>query len=136
MYETFEHTADLGVRIRASDLNKLFAEAGRALFAIIVEDLATVEPRRRLEIQLQSDDLEYLFFDWLRELLYQSDSEHLLLSRFQVSVTGTSLIATVWGEPIDPARHALVHEVKAITYHGLQVHQTREGWLAEVIVDI
>ncbi len=46
------------------------------------------------------------------------------------------LEAAAWGEPMDPSRHELNHEVKAITYHGLKVEQTADGWLAEVIVDI
>ena len=41
-----------------------------------------------------------------------------------------------YGEPYDPARHVLAHEVKAITYHELKVEKTADGWLAEVIVDI
>ena len=42
----------------------------------------------------------------------------------------------IWGEPMDAARHTLLHEVKAITHHGLRVEPTEDGWLAEVIVDI
>ena len=136
MYETFEHTADLGLRARAADLDTLFAEAAQALFAAIVEDLATVQPRQRLEVSLTADDREYLLFDWLKELLYHFDGEHLVLGRFEVHVRDTSLTAAAWGEPLDPSRHVLSHEVKAITYHGLRVEQTADGWLAEVIVDI
>jgi SHS2 domain-containing protein len=136
MYETFDHTADLGLRVRAADLNGLFAEAGRALFAAIVEDPGAIAARERLEIALEADDLEYLLFDWLKELLYRFDAEHRLFGRFDVRVEGTKLTATVWGEPLDPARHALLHEVKAITYHGLRVEEAADGWLAEVIVDI
>ena len=136
MYETFDHTADLGLRMRASDLDTLFAEAGQALFAAIVEDLDTVEPQQQLRIELAGDDREFLLFDWLKELLYQFDSQHLLFSRFQVHVGDNGLSATAWGEPLDPNRHQLLHEVKAITYHGLTVEQTDQGWLAEVIVDI
>ena len=44
MYETFEHTADLGLRVRAADLDTLFAEAAACLFSAIVEDPATVRP--------------------------------------------------------------------------------------------
>jgi SHS2 domain-containing protein len=136
MYETFDHTADLGLRIRAADLDTLFAEAGSALFSIIVEGLGSVEARQRLDLQIAADDLEYLLFDWLRELLYRFDGEHLLFSRFEVHVQGLMLSATVWGEPLDRARHQLLHEVKAITYHGLKVERDGDGWLAEVIVDI
>jgi SHS2 domain-containing protein len=136
MYETFDHTADLGLRIRAPDLDTLFAEAGRALFAAIVEDLDTVEPRQQLRIELTGDDRELLLFDWLKELLYCFDSQHRLFSRFQVHVGETGLSASAWGEPLDRGRHVLLHEVKAITYHGLTVEHTDQGWLAEVIVDI
>ena len=82
------------------------------------------------------ESLDYLLFDWLKELLYYFDSEHLLFSRFQVQVTEDGLTGTAWGEPVDRDRHPLSHEVKAITYHGLRVDAESTGWLAEVIVDI
>lgn len=136
MYETFEHTADLGLRILAPDLDTLFAEAAQALFATIVEDLNTIEPRQRFDIQLAGDDREYLLFDWLKELLYRFDSKHWLYGRFEVRVTESGLTGSAWGEPLDRGRHELNHEVKAITYHGLRVEQIADGWMAEVIVDI
>ncbi len=136
MYEFFEHTADLGLRVRAPDLDTLFAEAAAALFAAVVEDPATVQPLQRLDVELASDDRAFLLFDCLKELLYHFDAEHLLLSRFEVHVTDAGLTGTAWGEPLDPARHVLSHEVKAITYHGLRVEGAADGWLAEVIVDI
>src|SRR5262245_5857280 len=128
MYEYFEHTADLGLRVRTPDLDTLFAEAGRALFGAIVEDLATVRPLQRVEVQLAGDDREFLLFDWLKELLYHFDAAHLLLGRFEARVTGTGLCGTAWGEPLDRERHNLEHEVKAITYHGLKVEETPGGW--------
>ena len=136
MYETFEHTADLGLRARAADLDTLFAEMAAALFAAIVEDLGTVEPQQQVDFVIPGDEREYLLFDWLKELLYRYDAEHLLLGRFAVRVTDSGLTGTAWGEPLDEARHMPNHEVKAITYHGLKVEQAAGGWLAEVIVDI
>jgi len=136
MYETFDHTADLGLRMRAPDLDNLFAEAAQALFSTIVEDLSTVEPRQKIDVNLPADDREYLLFDWLKELLFHFDSEHLLFGRFEVHVGSDGLTGAAWGEPLDRSRHVLEHEVKAITYHGLRVEQTDDGWLAEVIVDI
>jgi SHS2 domain-containing protein len=136
MYETFDHTADLGLRIRASDLNSLFAESAKALFSVVVEDIDTVGESRTLEIDIAGDDREYLLFDWLRTLLYHFDAEHLLFRRFEVQVRPDGLHAIARGEPLDRSRHELAHEVKAITYHGLCVEETPDGWLAEVIVDI
>lgn len=136
MHETFEHTADLGLRVRAADLDSLFVEAAEALFGTIVEDLATVQPVHKIDVRLDGEEIEYLLFDWLRELLYHFDAEHLLFGKFDVHVTDAGLVGSAWGEPIDRARHELEHEVKAITYHGLRVEKVAGQWEAEVIVDI
>jgi SHS2 domain-containing protein len=136
MFETFDHTADLGLRIGAADLNTLFMEAARALFSTIVDDLGAVQPVEIFEIAIAGEDREYLLFDWLRELLYRFDAEHRLFSKFEVKVDEKGLTGSAWGEPFDPMRHELCHEVKAITYHGLKVEKLDDGWLAEVIVDI
>ncbi len=136
MYETFEHTADLGLRVRAANLETLFVEAAQCLFSAIVENLGTVLASRRIEVRLAGTDREYLLFDWLRTLLFHFDAEHLLFSRFEVRLSESGLEGSAWGEPLDRERHELSHEVKAITYHGLKVERTDTGWLAEVIVDI
>jgi SHS2 domain-containing protein len=136
MFETFDHTADLGLRVRAADLGTLFCEAANALTSILVDNPASIELRERLEFHLEADDLAYLLFDWLREILYRFEGEGILLGSFEVNVLGNSLSGNAWGESVDRNKHVLAHEVKAITYHGLKVEQTADGWLAEVIVDI
>jgi SHS2 domain-containing protein len=136
MYELFEHTADLGLRAKAPDLNALFEEAAKALTSAIVEDPAAIGLEAEAAIDIAGTDREYLLFDWLKELLYRFDAEHMVFSRFEVKVRDDGLTGKAWGEPLDPARHVLSHEVKAITYHELKVEKTADGWLAEVIVDI
>jgi len=136
MYEIFEHTADLGLRIRSGDLAGLFEEAGRALFSVIVTDLDSVRPREEVSFQLDADRNDDLLRDWLAELLYTFHTRHLLLRHFDVEVRDTLLSATARGETLDENRHRLDAEVKAVTYHGLKVEREAEGWLAEVIVDI
>jgi SHS2 domain-containing protein len=136
MYEYFDHTADLGIRVRATDVNRLFADAAAGVFAAIVDGLDTVLHSQSMEIAVEGTDLEYLLFDWLRELLYRFDTDHLLLSKFKVQVGDGGLKGMVWGEPLDPDRHVLSHEVKAITFHGLRVERDADGWIAEFIVDI
>lgn len=136
MYEVFDHTADIGLRIRASDRSALFVEAAQALFSLLVanRDAVRASEQRHYEIAGEQDD--YLLFDWLSELLYTFETEHLLLSEFEVELSRTGLRATCRGEPIDRARHELDHEIKAITYHGLKVVPSGDGWMAEIIVDI
>jgi SHS2 domain-containing protein len=136
MYELFEHTADLGLRVRAADLDTVFAEAAECLFSAILEDVRSVRPAQEVRIEIAGSNLEYLLFDWLRELLLKFDEEHLVFGKFAVTVRDDGITGTAWGEPHDPGRHPLAHEVKAITYHELKVVPGADGWLAEVIVDI
>jgi SHS2 domain-containing protein len=136
MFEVFEHTADIGLRIRASDRPSLFAEAGRGLFSLLVANPEAVRGVQEKTYEISGEQDEYLLFDWLNELLYTFETEHLLLSEFRVEPDVSGLKATCRGEPVDHARHDLDHEVKAVTYHGLKVEQTAEGWAAEVILDI
>ena len=147
MFELFEHTADLGLRVQAESLEALFAEAARGLLAMLVANPEDVRPVQSKTITLTADDPAYLLFDWLNELLYAFETEKLLLSQWFVHVqrsgapltafpTDLQLTATCSGEPMDVGRHLMEHEVKAITYHALKVEQIEEGWRAEVIVDI
>jgi SHS2 domain-containing protein len=136
MYEHFEHTADLGLRVESSDLDTLFAEAAEALTAAIVEDVAAVEPRQAADFRIAGGDRAHLLLDWLKAVLMKFEMDHVLFREFRVRVGADGLTATARGEPYDPDRHPLSHEVKAITYHGLVVEPADGGWRAEVIVDI
>jgi SHS2 domain-containing protein len=136
MYETFDHTADVGLRIRAADLNELFADAGRALFSVMVANLDDVRPAEEISLSVTGDETDALLRDWLAELLYTFHVRGLILARFDVAVRPDGLTARAWGEPMDPTRHHMDAEVKAVTWHGLKVQRQGDGWLAEVIVDI
>ena len=136
MYETFEHTADVGLRIRAATLDELFADAARGMFSVMVENFDEVRPSQPLAISLVEDQPDALLRLWLAELLYAFHVRRMVFSRFEVAVRPGGLAATAWGEPIDPARHQLDVEIKAVTWHGLKLEHESGGWLAEVIVDI
>jgi SHS2 domain-containing protein len=136
LYEIFEHTADVGLRARADDVNELFAEAARALFSVIVANLADVRPVETVHLAVAGRQLDELMRDWLAELLYLFDTRRVVFCRFDVSVGPEGLTADARGEPIDPQRHDLDMEVKAVTWHGLKVERDGDRWLAEVIIDV
>ena len=136
--ETFEHTADLGLRIRAGDLPDLFRGAAEGLFGVIV---ANPESIRRVEtdrVSISADGTEDLLVCWLSELLFLCETKHRLYHEFEITISedAKSLTATIFGEPIDRDRHLLDHEVKAVTRHGLSLRREGNEWVAEVIVDI
>ena len=137
--ELFDHTADLGLRITASDLDDLFQTAAEGLFDVVTADRGGIEPREAETVTLEADSLDQLLIDWLNELIFRSETGRRLYGRFEVAVKiadRPSLTATLRGEPIDAARHVLDHEVKAATHHGLVLEPHGDGWWAEVIVDI
>jgi len=136
MHETFEHTADIGIRVRAGTLEELFADAARGLFSVIVENMAAVRAVEEVAFEVSGDDVEELFHDWLAELLYTFNARRIVLAEFDVRFEASELTATARGEPIDPSRHEIDVEVKAITWCGLKVQRQPDGWLAEVVVDI
>lgn len=136
--ETFDHTADLGLRVHAADLDDLFRTAALGLFDVIVANRERVQEQGSEEIALAADSTESLLVDWLNELIFRAETEHKLFSRFDVSLANDalSLTATIHGEPIDPARHVLDHEVKAATRHGTSLFWDGGEWVAEIILDI
>jgi SHS2 domain-containing protein len=136
MYELIDHTADLGLRIVADDLDTLFREAAEGLFSIIVEEIPPNPSSRRRGFSIPGDRLDHLILDWLTELLYVFETEGLLFRDFDVRVSRAGLEATGLAQPVDPTRHRMLREVKAITYHRLQVKKTEHGWIAELVVDI
>lgn len=136
MYEIFEHTADVGIRVRANQLDLLFEEAARAMFSTITPNIEGVQPVKEVEFRLTSEAIDYLLLDWLKELLFVFEMQRLAFSQFKVRISGTTLEATAIGEIFDRERHGEGSEVKAVTYHELTVRPDGDGWFAEFILDI
>ena len=132
----FNHTADLGIEVYGKDQRELFVNAGRALFDLIT-DLDKIEAKTSLSLNLEAVDREDLLVSWLRELLYFHQSEGYLLNDFVLQdLEEQSLRATVRGEPYEAHRHALIREIKAVTYHQIKVAQEKDRWVARIVFDI
>lgn len=153
-FRELEHTADVRLRIEAPTLATLFEEAGAALFSVMYgacqprppvnapeanarapEASAGAPEAIERHISIESADLESLLADYLSELLYLSEAEGIVFCSFGVAISGTILDATVLGEPLDPSIHA-GREVKGISYSGLAIQETADGYAAEIIFDI
>lgn len=134
-YEFIDHTADVGVRLEAPTAAALFETAARALTEIAT-DAGAVMPRVERTVELEEETLDVLLVSWLQELLYLLETEGLVFSRFEVSIDGTRLHAAVWGEPLNPELHARKSDIKAVTYHQLEVGRRGDAWEARVIFDV
>jgi SHS2 domain-containing protein len=134
-FQFIDHTADVGIRVSAATLEEVFETAGLA-FAELVTSTNSLEYRVERRFTLLEDDIETLLVSWLQELLYLLDTEGLIFGRFQVKLQDSSLEAAAWGEVFNPEVHEMRTEIKAVTYHQLEVTQSDEGWQAQVIFDI
>lgn len=135
-FRLLEHTADMGIAAEGENLAALFQQAALGLRQIMT-DTVDIEPRQEVLIELQAQDREELLVNWLGELVFLLEDRQLLPAVFEIeSATEERLRARIWGEPLDPARHELEREVKAVTYHQIRVERTPAGWRAQVFVDL
>ena len=135
-FEVLDHTADIGLIVYGEDLQALFENAAEAFFHLMT-DLRKVRLRTERRIEIGKENLERLMVDWLTGLLYLHDVEHLLLKKFKVESVGEDgLTARVKGEPFQEGIHVMKTGVKAVTYHQIEVRETKEGWRARIIFDL
>ncbi len=149
-YTEIEHTADVGIALRAPDMISAFEGAAAAAFDLMC-DLDRVAPEASFELSVEGrpGDLEHLMVRWLSELLYLYSSEGVLLSEFEIlelrehgifdgdegGNAASLLTARVRGERFDARRHQMKTELKAPTYHQLVVERTGDGWSVRIIFD-
>lgn len=135
-WEHFAHDADVGVRGVGATVAEAFEQGGLALTAVAT-DPSWVRPAEAVEIACQGNDLEELFFEWLNALVYEMSTRRVLFGRFQVRIDDERLAATVWGEPVEVARHHPAVEVKGATFTSLRVAREEGGlWIAQCVVDV
>jgi SHS2 domain-containing protein len=129
--------ADAAFQAEAETIEELFEICAKATFEVMA-DTKTITPELKEEVELTAENLEELLFDWLAELIYLKDSKSELFGKFEANIqkkNGYTLKASVWGEPADQKKHRVRVDVKAVTYHLLEVKRTDNKWTAKVILD-
>jgi SHS2 domain-containing protein len=133
-------TADIAFEATGRDLAELFSAAADATMNVMIDNLQAIEPRETRHIELSSDEIDMLLFDFLQELIYFKDAERVLLrvriARVEQRGGNYFLKAETVGEPLDAARHHQRADVKAVTLHGFSVQKEGDGWKARVLLDI
>lgn len=133
-------TADAAFVARGDSLEELFVSAADATMNVMVADLDTISPAECRTIQVENDAVDLLLFDLLQEIIFYKDAESLLLRITEINVSDCDGIlrvsARAFGEEINPRKHDLIVDVKAVTFHHFRVEQAPGGWEATVILDI
>jgi len=123
-------TSDVTFHAWAEGLDQLFVAAADATLNVMVRVLDSVRAVETRTASLEADALDLLLRRFLDELIYRKDVEELLLRATRVAVDAAHprLDAVLAGERIDPERHELLADVKAVTFHDLRVERTATGW--------
>ena len=157
-----DHTADVGIRVSAPDLPGLFERAARGSLWLVLERDPQESPRPAdpsggegdaeaigdsgptRTVDLVEEDLSLLLRSWLRALLLWAETEGYVATGYRVALVPAPLCATSDGQAfglratvtgvIDLGPRA--REIKGVTFHGLEVGTTDEGWRAQVIFDV
>ncbi len=133
-------TADVGFVAAGATLDECFQAAADATLEVMLANPAELQPRERRVVHVENDVLDMALLNFLEELVYYKDAEGLFLR-----VTGVQVVqsdgrwvvdSTVEGEAIDPSRHRLSADVKAVTVHRLGVRRVNGGWEATVVLDV
>lgn len=136
VWEHFAHGADIGVRGVGTTKGEAFEQAALALTAVLT-DPDGVAATTTVDIRSEAPDDELLLVDWLNALIFEMTTRKMVFGRFAVTIAGTLLTGTAWGEPVDRARHHPAVEVKGATYTALSVAQRPDGtWVAQCVVDV
>ena len=134
-WRMLDHPADVRIEVRGETLEDLFANAAQA-FGHIVGERDDIEADEEIEVEAQAETVEDLVVDWLRELLFLHETRQIVPVRARIielapkRLRATVSVRTLAPEEVPP------YEIKAVTYHGLSVDRTDEGYVTRVLFDI
>jgi len=124
-YRNLEHMTDAFIEVNGETLEGAFETAGIAVVDTIL-DVKSVENKAERKIEVSAADLNGLLYNWLEEIIILTITEGFAAQSFNVKITKEDkyfLKATINGEPIDFDKHHFKLEIKAPTYHLMEIKQ-------------
>ena len=139
-FKYLEHTADLKFQAEGKNLKIAFQNAAKAMFNAIVE-LSQIISKTEKNIEISSENIESLLFDWLSELLRIHDTDDFLFSEFIIQSlkrtdSGWYLKAKIKGEKFNSKKHEPDNQIKAMTYNELKIEKKPKKFILTVVMDI
>jgi SHS2 domain-containing protein len=130
-FREISHTADWELEVWAPDLESLLEHAVRGMYHLTHLELAP-QPGLTRKLEIQFSEPETLLIDFLTELIYLTESEKIGFDGFNLQIQGDRLIAILSGSKIG----SLAKEIKAATYHNLEVREYKDGLVANIVFDV
>ena len=135
-YEQLPHTADLAAKIYGHNIQELFENAAFAMFDMMA-DLGGIKAQETVKIDVKGPDTESLLVSWLNEILYAAYIKKMLFTEFRVlSLEDNKLSAEAKGGRIKEGAGPVRHEIKAATYHDLEIKESDGECEVTIVFDV
>ena len=124
-YKLLDHATDAIIKVTAKDIDEAFTVAGQSVADITLDSKAVLKKDER-RIAVSAEDLRYLLYNWLEAVIYLLITEGFAISEIKAKVEKTNqynIEATAYGEPIDLKKHGFKVEIKAPTFHEMEINQ-------------
>ncbi|MCM0084488.1 archease [Geomonas sp. Red32] len=134
--------ADIAFNAWGSTLVELFTDAARATLQVMMEDPNEIRPSVKVDVELEQGSEEMLLFDFLNELIFYKDARRLFLLPARLAITATAtgkgfkVTGVLEGEQIEPKRHRVQTDVKAVTMLRFSLEKVDTGWRSTVVLDV
>jgi SHS2 domain-containing protein len=136
-FTLLDHTADMGILVRGINLKNLFEEAARSMMYIMLTYAPGLEETHAVKVSIKGNDLPDLMVRWLGEILYLFEGEKTVVTdTFVSAISPSQLEATLQTIPFDPNLHEILREIKAVTYHQIEVAEKDYRWESRIIFDL
>ncbi|AJZ76289.1 archease [Candidatus Nitrosotenuis cloacae] len=124
-YKSLEHATDAIFEVTAPNLEEAFVIAAKSVIETIL-DVNTIEEKEEKTLEVSGKDLSYLLYNWLEELIILTITDGFAAKRITVNIEKNAeykILARFWGEQIDIKKHHFKVEIKAPTFHEMEVKQ-------------
>ena len=133
-FEILPHIADFKIKSFGKTKEELFLNSLLAMIEGFKPEMEKPESKIERKVKIKSPDFAALLVDFLSEVLYltQVNKEIYTKAKFK-KFTGTELEAELIGQKVE----RFGEDIKAVTYHSLDIHQREDGiWEAAILFDI
>lgn len=124
-YKSLEHATDAIFEVTAPNLEEAFVVAAKSVIETIL-DVNTIDEKEEKTLSVSGKDLSYLLYNWLEEIIILTITDGFAAKRVTLSIEKNAeykIVARFWGEPIDIKKHHFKVEIKAPTFHEMEIRQ-------------
>ncbi len=137
-YEYFETTADIGVTACGESLENAFINSALGTMNLITS-INQIKPKITKKVEIKSEDIYGLLYDWITELLILLDSDFFIASEYDIIITKNNeyiLTGNITGDIYNTDLYNYKTEVKAITYHNMDIKKIGDKYKLNFILDL